>query len=180
MNKEKNNFARAVDWLIENGEVKEQKEIADRMGTTPATISRIKNGFVKHPDQETIRKFGKSFGKLINIAYIRGESDVMLVADLPQATAPVGVEFSKDATTAALLAAKDETIAALRSQLAEKDGRISDKDEVIASKDALITTLQQQLATLRAQLAIEKGVSEESGSILSELVERQSRSTHTP
>ena len=149
-----NNFARAVEWLIENRKVKEQKDIARMMGMTPATISRIKNGCVKHPAPETIRKFGEQFGELINIAYIRYESDIMLTADLPPATVPDGFA-SEDPPTSPLsiaamdkvIAAKDETITALKSELSAKNEVICAKDEIIATKDALINALQQQIAS---------------------------------
>ena len=172
MKKEKNNFARAVDWLIENKKVKEQKEIAERMDTTEATISRIKKGRVKHPGPETIRRFGEQFGEFINIAYIRGESDVMLVEDLPAAAsggAPSGQSTTPsavDALTAALLAEKDARIADMKRELGGKDKTILAKDETIASqrreletKEALIKNLQQTVADLRAKQAMEKGLS---------------------
>lgn len=163
MKKEKNNFARAVDWLIENKKVKEQKEIAERMHTTAATISRIKNDRVKYPDPETIRRFGEQFGEFINIAYIRGESDVMLVADLPAAVSggtPSGqspTPSAVDALTAALLAEKDARIADLKRELAAKDETIAAKNGQLTDKDALIKNLQQTVADLRAQVAKEKG-----------------------
>lgn len=177
MKKEKNNFARAVDWLIENKKVKEQKEIAQRMHMTPASISRIKNGRVKQPDPETIRRFGEQFGEFINIAYIRGESDVMLAADLASsATAPSGFPAGMtppvpgafpsvqpslpdySSLVNSIIAAKDDAITSLKRELDSKDDTIAAKDALIATKDALIATLQRQINDLRTQVAIEKGL----------------------
>jgi len=82
---------------------------------------------------------------------------VMLVADL----APVSTEAPAPQTadpTAALLAAKDETIASLKRELTAKDETIAAKDAIIATKDALINTIQQQLSDMRLQTAIEKGL----------------------
>lgn len=159
MEKNKNNFARAVDWLIENKKVKEQKEIAERMCTTAATISRIKNGHVKHPAPGTIRRFGEQFGEFINIAYIRNESDVMLVADIHQKEINdnnVDSHISNHSTrnqevssqnissmTTAVIAAKDDLIRA-------KDDLIATLRAQLSDKDALIQSLRQQVLDLRA------------------------------
>ncbi len=168
--KEKNNFTRAVEWLKTNGVVKDQKDMAERMGTTENTISRNKHGGVKRPDDDTLRKFNEQFGSIINIDYLRGESKVMLVKDL---AARQSAKQSKPADkTVSLLAAKDETIAAkdeaiaaLKGKLSSMDetidalnGRIADKEKIINTQDKLISKLQQQIDDLRRQAAIEKGL----------------------
>lgn len=154
--KEKNNFTRAVEWLITNGVVKNQKDMAERMGTTENTISRNKHGGVKRPDDDTLRKFNEQFGSIINIDYLRGESKVMLVKDL---AARQSAKQSKPADkTASLLAAKDEIIAGLKRELAAKDDVIAAKDGIISMKDKLIATLQLQIDDLRMQIASEKGL----------------------
>ena len=165
-------FKKMLDWLYANTEAKNQTDVARKAKMNQVSMSRILNGKVKNVKPETMRAVNAAFGNVFNPEWMRGASDVMLVADLqPAADAPVPVGSTGgepsptlDAMTAALLAAKDETIAALRSQLA-------DKDDVIAAKDALISTLQQQLDTLRAQLAIEKGLSED-GASLSDIAKR--------
>ena len=168
--KEKNNFTRAVEWLKHHGVVKDQNDMADRMGTTPTTISRNKHGGVQRPDDDTLRKFNEQFGSIINIDYLRGESKVMLMKDL---VARQSAKQSKPADkTASLLAAKDETIAAkdetiaaLKGKLSSMDetiatlnGRIADKEKIINTQDKLISTLQQQIDDLRRQATIEKGL----------------------
>lgn len=174
MKKEKNNFTRAVEWLKTNGVVKDQKDMAERMGTTENTISRNKHGGVKRPDDDTLRKFNEQFGSIINIDYLRGESKVMLMKDLVarQSAKPADKTASllaakdetiaaKDDAIAALkgeLAGKDETIAALKSELAAKDDEVAAKDKVISTQDKLISILQQQNDDLRMQVASEKGL----------------------
>lgn len=187
MKKEKNNFARAVDWLRENGKIKDQKDMAKRMDVTTTTISRNKHGSVKRPDEDTLRKFNEQFGDIINIAYLRCESDVMLVADLPQVNrrvnsgSPAVNANGIDALTAALIAAKDETIDALKRELAAKDGviaakdsQVADRDRLVAAKDALIATLQEQLSTLRMQAVVEKGFRKAGGRSQSDPAELRS------
>lgn len=164
-------FKKMLDWLYANTEASNQTDVARKAGMNQVTMSRILNGKVKNVKPETMRAVNAAYGNVFNPEWMRGESDVMLVADLQpaaDATVPAGSTGGEpsstpplDAMTAALLAAKDETIAAMRSQL-------TDKDDVIAAKDALISNLQQQLDTLRTQLAIEKGLSED-GTFLSDI-----------
>ena len=164
--KEKNNFTRAVEWLKHHGVVKDQNDMAERMGTTPTTISRNKHGGVKRPDDDTLRKFNKQFGSIINIDYLRGESNVMLVKDLAARQAkPADKTASLLAAKDETIAAKDEAIAALKGKLSSMDetiatlnGRIADKDKIINTQDELIGKLRQQYDDLRMQVASEKGL----------------------
>lgn len=165
--KEKNNFTRAVEWLKTNGVVKDQKDMAERMGTTENTISRNKHGGVKRPDDDTLRKFNEQFGSIINIDYLRGESKVMLVKDLAarQSAKPADKTASLLAAKDETIAAKDEAIAALKGKLSSMDetiatlnGRIADKDKIINTQDELIGKLRQQYDDLRMQVASEKGL----------------------
>ena len=150
MKKGETNFARAIDYLRLNGLVHNQRELADRIGSTPTTISRNKHAHVGHPDEETIVKFSTVFGDIINVAYLRGESDIMLVEDLSQQEKiNMGVNSSRngshqqnsspDASNLihAALAAKDETIASLHREL--------------GAKDDIIALLRQQIKDLRTQ-----------------------------
>ncbi|MBQ9637132.1 MAG: hypothetical protein IJV36_04445 [Prevotella sp.] len=157
MEKSKNNFTRVIDWLRLNGKIKNQKEMAERMGITETTIARNKHGGVKRTDEETLRKFNAIFGDVINIAYLRGESDIMLVADLNKQNeininedlCNCNNDRNNQGTTSqdiismmnAVITAKDEIIATLRNQLA-------DKDAIIESKERYINILQQQLIDL--------------------------------
>ena len=49
-------FAQAVNWLIDNGKVRDQQELSAKSGITETTISRIMNNRVKKPSDETIKK----------------------------------------------------------------------------------------------------------------------------
>lgn len=158
MKKYKNNFAHVIDWLRTNGFIHNQKDLAERIGTTETTITRNKKGNVRHFDEETLCKFNEVFGTLINIAYMRGESDIMLVSDLPKQNR-VNTDINSyncnhsiscqkptspyiNSWVNSLLAAKDEIITILRNQL-------TDKDALIESKERYIEILQQQISDLR-------------------------------
>ena len=167
MKKGKTNFARALDYLRDNGFIRNQKDLADRIGSTATTISRNKHGLVGRTDEETVAKFHAAFGHIINTAYLRGESDKMLIADLSlEEKRNIGVNFENAAKSTtdtpatsslinAALAAKDETIMSLKRELSAKDDLIaalreqqSDKDNLIADKERYILDLQQQLFAL--------------------------------
>jgi transcriptional regulator with XRE-family HTH domain len=168
--KEKNNFTRAVEWLKHHGVVKDQKDMAERMGTSENTISRNKHGGVQRPDDDTLCKFNEQFGSIINIDYLRGDSKVMLMKDLAERQSakqskPADKTSSLLAAKDETIAAKDETIAALKGKLSSMDetiatlnGRIADKEKIINTQDELIGKLQQQNDDLRQQAASEKGL----------------------
>ena len=145
-------FMKMVYWLVDNTEMKNPTEVARRAGINAANVTKIKTGKNKSVQYETMVKLNNAFGNVFNPEWMRGENDVMLVADL----APVRTELPSTALqiadpTATLLAAKDETIASLKRELAAKDG-------IISTKDKLIDTLQQQIDDLRIQAALERGL----------------------
>lgn len=129
-------FALALDYLYREGKVNDQKELAQLTGINEVTISRILNDRVKQPSEETLRKLNAAFGGFFNMAWFRGESDQM------ESVSPEKVNTDKHELTPqpidhsslvnAALAAKDETIAALRAQITILEGIIKNKDEVIA------------------------------------------------
>ena len=152
-------FKRMLDWIFANTDAKNQTDVARKAGLNETTVSRIMKSRVKSVKPETLRDVNTAFGNVFNPEWMRGESDVMLMADLT----PVSTEqaYPTPQTTdpvAALLAAKDETIASLKRELDTKDDVIAAKDGIIATKDKLISTLQQQINDLRMQAAIEKGL----------------------
>lgn len=180
MKKEKNNFTRVIEWLRENGIIRNQKDMAEQMDITQTTISRNKHGDVKRPDEDTLRKFKAAFGEIINIAYLRGESNIMLVKDLlisdvdlckssdtipdesqlgsadsPTPSTATGMDASKDETIAAkdeTISAKDETIAVLRSQLADKDEIIALLRSQLADKESLVNDKDALITSLQQQV----------------------------
>lgn len=148
MNKRNENFAVALAYLKDRGDIETQKELALLMGVSEDTISRIlKGGSVS---ESTITKLHAATKGLFNLQWLHGQSDVMLSAE--------AIAARQSSPTVALLAAKDETIASLKREIAAKDETIAAKDGIIATKDKLIDTLQQQIDDLRMQAALEKGL----------------------
>lgn len=139
MNKRNDNFAAALAYLKEHGDIKSQKELAQRMGVSEDTISRILQG--ARVSESSITKFHAATNGLFNLQWLRGQSDVMLSAEAiaAQHTSPTPT----DVMIAAIVSAKDETIASLKREL--------------AAKDKLIDTLQLQIDDLRMQGAAVEG-----------------------
>jgi plasmid maintenance system antidote protein VapI len=178
-------FAAAYDHLKRTQGVRTQEQLAEKMGVSPETVSRIIRARTD-VTEDAISRLQTASGCIFNLQWLRGESDVMLVADIKkndghatEATSPSSPDMSsminsiiaaKDDAITSLkreLASKDETIAAKNETIATKEAAIADKDAVIkakeaaiADKDVLIKTLQQQVTDLRAQLAIQKGLSD--------------------
>ena len=131
-------FVHVLDWLIQNNKVDGQKDLALKTGISQNTVSRIVTGKVE-PSDDTLRKLNATFGNIFNMQYLRGESPIMLVADImpEQKTQQNAISNDHFDLVKAALEAKDETIAALREQ-------IKTKDELIAALRQQIQTLQQQ------------------------------------
>ena len=165
-------FQKMFDWLMANKLISNQTDLAHATGLNEVSVSRILHGQVKNCKLETLWKVNTAYDNVFNPAWMRGESDVMLLADIKQqGSAQVGTVIHEQTPdcpdwVSALLAAKEETIAAKKSELTAKDetivtlrDQLADKDRTIAAKDAHIKDIQQQLIDLRAQMAMEKGLS---------------------
>ena len=137
-------FASALDWLVAHQKVDGQKSLAKVLGISENTISRIMNGKVE-PSDDTLRKLSEKFG--FNMAWLRGsDSSHMFTEDIPFRDHH---QVDQSSLINAALAAKDETIAALREH-------IKAKDMVIQTKDELIESLRQQLNLLNANTDLRK------------------------
>lgn len=121
-------FAEAVNYLIDNGKVKDQQDLSARTGITGTTISRILNDKVKQPSAETMQKLFDAFPGLFNPKYFRGESVYLLMEDYIDAqneTKPKQeAHLDNSSLMNAALSAKDETIASLHRELKTKDDLI--------------------------------------------------------
>lgn len=128
-------FMTMTKWIIDNTDVRNLTEVARLSGINPITVTKVKHGYVKSVRQETLKKINNAFGNVFNPDWLHGESEVMLIKDL--------VNPEKDPTFSDLLAAKEDIIAALRGQLADKDKVIASQDEVIATQKAMYNALQK-------------------------------------
>lgn len=161
-NKENEILKQMLDWLYANTDAHNQVGVARRSGVNAVTLSKALNGKIKKVKQETLRKVNAGFDNVFNPAWLRGDSDVMLVADLQpdDRTAPIVTMPAKSPneyipTTNSLinaaLAAKDETIMTQKRELDNKDATIALLREQLIERTTLMQSIQQQSADLSAK-----------------------------
>ena len=78
-------FINAVDYLIDERVVEDQKGVSARTGLTEATLSNIRND-KKIVSDKTIRKFIEGFPGIFNPAYFKGENIYMTLTEAMEAT----------------------------------------------------------------------------------------------
>ena len=78
----KNNlFLVAVDHLFKEKLVTSQKDLAQKIGITETSLSRIKKG-QRVVSDDTLRKMNEAFDFIFNMAYFRGRSTKLLIEDV--------------------------------------------------------------------------------------------------
>lgn len=138
--KTRNNiFAAAIDELKRNHGLKSQVELAEKMGVNKDTITNIVKGYTEVKD-DTITKLQTASGCIFNLQWLRGESRIMLAAD-------VTGEHEKGDTTE-----KDRRIAELERELEDKKEIIRLLHEQIDDKVARIADLTKHRDDLRMLL----------------------------
>ena len=172
-------FRVAVDYLFREKKVGSQKELAEKIGITEPSLSRVMNGGRTVSDK-TLHKMNEAFGGIFNMAYFRGEDpQCMLMEDLlyyqqhpeerlvfvkpkkenvPQSEP---VQPSSQDTTLIMSkmfesmlkpieAAHAQQIAALNQLIADKQTIIDLQTDKIKSQADEIASLQKLIAELRS------------------------------
>ena len=142
-----NIFAAAFDYLKRNKGIKTQKRLAELMGVSEDTITRILKDRTE-VTEDIITKLQTASGCIFNLQWLRGEdANHMLASDLAddmyrqKNESRPEIDFSSYIN--ALLAKSDETIASLKRELAAKDDVIQEKDVRIKEKDERIADLEK-------------------------------------
>ena len=143
----KERFERAYNYLKFQGIIKKQEDVAKAMSATRSNVSLALNGNPIVLTDNFLMRFAKAFPGIFNYDWLLSGDGEMLTVNQPQTKQePSDVHYIDNGSILnALLAAKDETIAAMQNQLATKD-------EIIQAKDDLIRSLQMQITMLRTQL----------------------------
>ena len=147
-----NIFAAAFDYLKRNKGIKTQKQLAQLMGVSEDTITRILKDRTEVTD-DIITKLQTASGCIFNLQWLRGEDAThMLAQDLaddvdnvmPQQGMP-----DPSSMVNAILAKSDETISALKEVIETKDEQIADLRRELEDKRDHIETLKHRCAELR-------------------------------
>ena len=161
-------FRVAVDYLFSEKKVESQKELAEKIGITEPSLSRVMNGGRTVSDK-TLHKMNEAFGGIFNMAYFRGEDpQCMLMEDLlyykqhpeqrlvfkkpnggnsamRESANAVPAPSSVDPSSAinAAIAAYVELTNRLKQEMSD---RLADKDTIIAEKQSRIADLERTIA----------------------------------
>ncbi|MBQ7179775.1 MAG: helix-turn-helix transcriptional regulator [Bacteroidaceae bacterium] len=140
------------EWLVRAKKIKNQKDLSIQTGIGQNTLSRIFKDRVE-ASEETFNKINDAFGGIFDVAFFRGSTSDMFVADdIPAVDKADNSDIqpiSQSSLINAMLAAKDETIASLYGQITTKDEVIRAYRTMIQDKDALIESLKAQLQGMR-------------------------------
>ena len=178
-------FRVAVDYLFMEKKVGSQKELAEKIGITEPSLSRVMNGGRTVSDK-TIHKMNEAFGGIFNMAYFRGEDPhCMLIEDLiyykqhpeerlvfekPKVistqipmTSDLSILIEKAVEKATAYA--DKTIATLENQVARYEKELDAKSEEIKRLQDRIHELEAFTTVIRTDdplrnYPFEVGVSE--------------------
>jgi transcriptional regulator with XRE-family HTH domain len=121
-------------------------KLAEMTGINAVTFTRIKNNEIKSVSVDTFNKLNAAFGNRYNLRWFQGDSEYMLLSDVPEK------DYGKPDFSSyinALLAKSDETIASLKRELAAKDEIIQAKNERISTLEELAEERLHRIAELR-------------------------------
>ena len=164
-------FLRAFNYLLEEGYLEfgisksplTKGKLCSMMGIQPGLISNYTNG-TKKVSIDTMNAMARVSGGKLNVKYMLGKSEYMLLENVPDEEFIEGNNPDRDVIAKrkaellqsdfssyinALLAKSDETIASLKRELAAKDDIIQAKDDRIADLAQLAEERLHRIAELR-------------------------------
>lgn len=136
-------FRMAIDYLYSKNAISSDKELAGKIGITPASLSRLFNG-KKNVSDDTIRKMNDAFGGIFNMAYFRGESTWLLIQDAIDSKAEAAEPHSTTSAESDILELYARMIRKLDDTRVELQKEIA---EVRQLKDELRQTINHLSST---------------------------------
>ena len=133
-------FAHVLDWLVREKIVKDQQDLSMKTGISKNTISRIMTGKVE-PKDDTLRKLNQAFGNIFNMAYLRGQSHVMLIDDLEHENSKLSEDDSLPYSPIPRWV--DSLISILSEQIKKGEALNEELRQSISDVNALRTDLQK-------------------------------------
>ena len=149
-----NIFAAALDELKRRHIVKTQKELAQKMGVSEDTITRILKVRTE-VTEDVITKLQTASGCIFNIQWLRGEDKVMLAEDLinneeisnPQESAKIDADFYHKA-----LDNYSKMVADLRKDIEYYQQLVLDKDSTLMENNEQVISMRSQVVKLETEL----------------------------
>ena len=164
-------FLRALKVLMDEKNIN-QEQVAKLIGTKSGTFSDYKNG-KKRASQEMYERLSRAFGGRLNMHYLTGESQYMMLANVPdEEIAEYALREGNPDYEVQKKAKSENTPPAIpssmeRSFIIEKEvgnaksyvdkliasleDQIRSKDEELASKQKIIFLLEKRIAELEAK-----------------------------
>lgn len=124
-------------------------KLAELTGISAITFTRIKNNEIKSVSLDTFRKLNTAFGNRYNIQWFQGDSEYMLLSDVPEKEKG-NPDFSSYIN--AILAKSDETIASLKRELDAKDEVINAKNDQISIMQSSLSDKDDYISTLKSRI----------------------------
>ena len=151
MNIKNENFATALDWLVQNKGIDGQKGLAEATGISANTISRIMTGKVQ-PSDATLRILAEKYG--FNMEWLRGRPGQPMFVDKnhhecanTHESPSADVDFYHDA-----LKLNAKVIEDMRKDLEYFKSLVLDKDSTIQENHEQVITMRTQLVSLQTEL----------------------------
>ena len=147
-----NIFAAAFDYLKREKGIKTQKRLAELMGASEDTITRILKDRCE-VTEDIITKLQTASGCIFNLQWLRGEDPIHMLAedvnnDMAANSLPhEGSRIDQSSLVNALLAAKDQLIEELQNKYKtmerEKDARIAELNQLAEERMHRIAELRR-------------------------------------
>ena len=151
-----NIFAAALDELKRRQIVKTQKELAQKMGVSEDTVTRILKDRTE-VTEDAISKLQTASGCIFNLQWLRGESDTMLMEkeNEPHESAPIDADFYHKTLdlNAQIIADLRKDLEYFKSLVLDKDGTIQDNAEQIISLQSRLSATLTELEHTKTTLA---------------------------
>ena len=151
-----NIFAAALDELKRRQIVKTQKELAQKMGVSEDTVTRILKDRTE-VTEDAISKLQTASGCIFNLQWLRGESDTMLMEkeNEPHESAPIDADFYHKTLdlNAQIISDLRKDLEYFKSLVLDKDGTIQENAEQIISLQSRLSATLTELEHTKTTLA---------------------------
>lgn len=150
-----NIFAAALDELKRRGIVKNQKDLAQKMGVSEDTVSRIIKDRTD-VSEDAISRLQTASGCIFNLQWLRGESNIMFAESVqeqpqtninPHQSMSIDVDFYHKA-----FSDYSKMVADLRKDIEYYQQLVLDKDSTLMENNEQVISMRSQVVKLETEL----------------------------